>query len=32
MNHKNILKIYDIIFDSNESDIYIVSEYFPADL
>ncbi|CAD8157693.1 unnamed protein product [Paramecium pentaurelia] len=35
MNHHNILKIYDIIYDQKPEcfgDIYIVSPYFPADL
>ncbi|CAD8054978.1 unnamed protein product [Paramecium primaurelia] len=35
MNHQNILKIYDIIYDKKIDqfgDIYIVSPYFPVDL
>jgi len=32
MDHPNILKIYDILYDSENFDLYIVSEYFPTDL
>ncbi|CAD8134374.1 unnamed protein product [Paramecium pentaurelia] len=32
MDHPNILKIYDILYDSQNFDLYIVSEYYPTDL
>lgn len=32
MNHPNILKIYDILYDPLNANIYIVSQFYPTDL